>query len=124
MAEAALSHVSEQNEGSKPVGVGAQTQQARLLTWNINGLRKVAASHGGLKPLLDQFQMDIGESRRGRGGFTRDGDFRGVSDHGLSISINDFLVVFDWRSALFLKCLKCTDICEAKLETLTQSQLR
>lgn len=36
---------------------------ARLLTWNINGLRKVAASQGGLKPLLDQFKADIGETR-------------------------------------------------------------
>lgn len=35
---------------------------ARILTWNINGLRKVAKSHGGLKALLGQFDADIGES--------------------------------------------------------------
>lgn len=36
--------------------------EARVITWNINGLRKVAASHGGLKGLLDQFGADIGKS--------------------------------------------------------------
>lgn len=36
--------------------------KVRMLTWNINGLRKVAASHGGLGPLLDQFEADIGET--------------------------------------------------------------
>lgn len=39
---------------------------ARVVTWNINGLRKVAASHGGLKQLLDQFNADIGEPWCGR----------------------------------------------------------
>lgn len=35
-------------------------REARILTWNINGLKKVAASHGGVKNLLDQFNADIG----------------------------------------------------------------
>lgn len=35
---------------------------ARVLTWNINGLRKVAATHGGLGQLLDQFRADVGKS--------------------------------------------------------------
>ena len=38
----------------------AAGREARVLTWNINGLKKVAASHGGLKDLLDQFNADIG----------------------------------------------------------------
>lgn len=42
----------------KPWNVGTR---ARVLTWNINGLRKVAADHGGFKVLLDQFNVDIGE---------------------------------------------------------------
>lgn len=44
-------------------GSGAATGRstARVLTWNINGLRKVATSHGGLKALLDQFNADIGK---------------------------------------------------------------
>ncbi|CAM9594580.1 unnamed protein product, partial [Choristocarpus tenellus] len=33
--------------------------RCRILTWNINGLRKVAGAHGGLKPLLDQFDSDV-----------------------------------------------------------------
>lgn len=40
--------------------VEAAGREARVLTWNINGLKKVAASHGGLKELLDQFNADIG----------------------------------------------------------------
>ena len=43
----------------RPVDVVAG-REARILTWNINGLKKVAASHGGLKELLDQFNADIG----------------------------------------------------------------
>ncbi|CAM9845301.1 unnamed protein product [Scytosiphon promiscuus] len=42
--------------GSGEPGAG---RLARILTWNINGLRKVAASHGGLKQLLDQFNSDV-----------------------------------------------------------------
>lgn len=38
----------------------AAGRDARILTWNINGLRKVAADHGGVKQLLDQFNADIG----------------------------------------------------------------
>eukprot|EP00903_Cladosiphon_okamuranus_P007554 g7328.t1 len=34
-------------------------REARILTWNINGLKKVAASHGGIKELLDNFNSDI-----------------------------------------------------------------
>lgn len=34
-------------------------RETRVLTWNINGLRKVAAGHGGLEGLLDQFGTDI-----------------------------------------------------------------
>lgn len=41
-------------------GTAADGRDARILTWNINGLRKVAASHGGVKQLLDQFDADIG----------------------------------------------------------------
>lgn len=41
--------------------VGIPRHEARVLTWNINGLRKVAAGHGGLKGLLDQFGADIGK---------------------------------------------------------------
>lgn len=43
--------------------VGTVGAAVRLLTWNINGLRKVAASYGGLKALLDQFKADVGEGR-------------------------------------------------------------
>lgn len=43
--------------------VEAVRATVRLLTWNINGLRKVAASYGGLKVLLDQFKADVGEDR-------------------------------------------------------------
>lgn len=39
----------------------AAGRTARVLTWNINGLRKVAMDHGGLKQLLDQFNADICE---------------------------------------------------------------
>lgn len=41
-------------------GTAIGGREARILTWNINGLRKVAASHGGVKQLLDQFGADIG----------------------------------------------------------------
>lgn len=40
---------------------GAAGLTARILTWNINGLRKVAVEHAGLKQLLDQFDADICE---------------------------------------------------------------
>lgn len=40
---------------------GDDGRTARVLTWNINGLRKVAVDHGGLKQLLDQFNADICE---------------------------------------------------------------
>ncbi|CAM9930318.1 unnamed protein product, partial [Ectocarpus sp. 12 AP-2014] len=40
-------------------GHATAERDARILTWNINGLRKVAASHGGVKQLLDQFNADI-----------------------------------------------------------------
>lgn len=42
-------------------GAGAAGRTARILTWNINGLRKVAVDHGGLRQLLDQFDADICE---------------------------------------------------------------
>ena len=42
----------------------AAGREARVLTWNINGMKKVAASHGGLKKLLDQFNADIGANLR------------------------------------------------------------
>lgn len=42
----------------------AAGREARVLTWNINGMKKVAASHGGLKTLLDQFNADIGADLR------------------------------------------------------------
>lgn len=42
-------------------GHATAEREARILTWNINGLRKVAASHGGVKQLLDQFNADIGK---------------------------------------------------------------
>lgn len=45
-------------------GTSTEGAKARVLTWNINGLRKVAADHGGLKELLDQFMADIGEAER------------------------------------------------------------
>lgn len=41
-------------------GESSAERKARILTWNINGLRKVAANHGGVKQLLDQFNSDIG----------------------------------------------------------------
>ena len=41
--------------------VGAMGSVVRLLTWNINGLRKVAAGYGSLKALLDQFEADVGK---------------------------------------------------------------
>lgn len=49
------------NDGlqQRPEAVAAGCE-ARVLTWNINGLKKVAASHGGVKNLLDQFNADIG----------------------------------------------------------------
>ncbi|CAN0145110.1 unnamed protein product [Ectocarpus sp. 6 AP-2014] len=40
-------------------GHASAEREARILTWNINGLRKVAASHGGMQQLLDQFNADI-----------------------------------------------------------------
>lgn len=48
-------------ESSLVSEVGISRREARVLTWNINGLRKVAAGHGGLKGLLDQFGADIGK---------------------------------------------------------------
>lgn len=49
---------SPSKDMSLNIGAGVE-----MLTWNINGLRKVAADHGGLQQLLDQFQADIGELR-------------------------------------------------------------
>lgn len=40
----------------------ASRAMANVLTWNINGLRKVAADHGGLEVLLNQFHADVGEN--------------------------------------------------------------
>lgn len=52
---------SEVIDDELPPSIGGVGERVRVLTWNINGLRKVAASHGGLKALLDQFHADIRE---------------------------------------------------------------
>lgn len=46
--------------GTIPESEVAAERVTRIMTWNINGLRKVAADHGGVKQLLDQFNADIG----------------------------------------------------------------
>ncbi|CAM9165315.1 unnamed protein product [Pylaiella littoralis] len=45
--------------GTIPESEVAAERETRIMTWNINGLRKVAADHGGVKQLLDQFNADI-----------------------------------------------------------------
>lgn len=57
MDETQLAHAAACRDNEK----GAAGRTARVLTWNINGLRKVAVDHGGLKQLLDQFNADISE---------------------------------------------------------------
>ncbi|CAM9193706.1 unnamed protein product [Laminaria digitata] len=55
MDETQLAHAAACRDNEK----GAAGRTVRVLTWNINGLRKVAVDHGGLKQLLDQFNADI-----------------------------------------------------------------
>ncbi|CAM9395444.1 unnamed protein product, partial [Hapterophycus canaliculatus] len=60
-------------------------REARILTWNINGLRKVAANHGGVKQLLDQFNSDIvcfQEIKITRAGLVEHGLARAEGYHG------------------------------------------
>lgn len=55
--DALQQHLPDALPESDEVAAGPE---ARILTWNINGLRKVAADNGGVKQLLDQFNADIG----------------------------------------------------------------
>ncbi|CAM9158376.1 unnamed protein product [Ectocarpus sp. 4 AP-2014] len=55
-----MAQPSQEHPGAlREDGHATAEREARILTWNINGLRKVAASHGGVKQLLDQFNADI-----------------------------------------------------------------